>query len=360
MNTLQIQLYRYSFWLAPLVALPLWQGTFYALNDSTDAWWTWWAVIVIQGIVPLLDAPLGRGVTRFSREQQAVLSSDKMLRAVPWVSGVVWLSTLAWAISVAPQVLLLPGIHIAGFVVSLGIVGGMLAINTGHELIHRNNKAERLFGGVLLASVCYGVFKVEHIRGHHLRVGTSHDPATARLNETAYGFVPRAVFGTYVHAWKLELERLARGRVTGLTALMRNEALQWTLLSSVFAAAAYAWVGAAGPALFLVAALIAIIELELVDYVEHFGLLRATGSSGALLPVRYEHSWDYSGWITNAILINLQRHSDHHAHGGRAFGALNSHVEAPQLPANYATMIKIALIPPLYRRMIHPRLPLNG
>ena len=75
------------------------------------------------------------------------------------------------------------------------------------------------------------------------------------------------------------------------------------------------------------------------------------------LPVRYENSWDYSGWFSNALLINLQRHSDHHAHGGRAFAALNSHPEAPQLPANYATMMKLALIPPLYRRIIHPRLP---
>ncbi len=72
--------------------------------------------------------------------------------------------------------------------------------------------------------------------------------------------------------------------------------------------------------------------------------------------MRYEHSWDYSGWLTNALLINLQRHSDHHAHGGCAFGALNSHPEAPQLPASYAAMLLAALIPRLYRRLIHPRL----
>ena len=357
MNALQTQLYRYSFWLAPLVALPFWLGVMRALDDPQNAWWTWWAVIVIQGIVPLLDAPLGRAVTRFSRDEQTALACDRMLRVVPWVCGVVWLSTLGWAISVVPQVMQLPGLHIAGFVVSLGIVGGIMAINVGHELIHRNYKAERFFGGVLLASVGYGAFKVEHVRGHHLRVGTADDPATARLDETAYAFLPRAILGTYRHAWQLEVDRLARTGTKGFAALAGNEALRWTLLTGALATAALVWSGGAALAVFLLAALIAIIELELVDYIEHYGLSRTTNASGALLPVRYEHSWDYSGWVTNAILINLQRHSDHHAHGGRAFGALNSHLEAPQLPANYATMIKIALIPPLFRRIIHPRLP---
>ncbi len=360
MNALQIQLYRYSFWLAPLVAWPFWYGVMRALDNPLEAWWTWWAVIVIQGIVPLLDSLLGRVVTRFSRDEQAALALDAMLRVVPWVCGVVWLTTLAWAVWVVPRVMQLPVLHVIGFVASLGIVGGIMAINVGHELIHRNNKAERFFGGVLLASVCYGVFKVEHVRGHHLRVGTADDPATAQLNETAYAFVPRAIVGTYVHAWQLEAERLARSGVKGLAAVLRNEALHWTLLTGVFVAVAV-WVsGWAALGVFLLGGLVAIIELELVDYIEHYGLSRPRDANGALTPVRYEHSWDYSGWFTNAMLINLQRHSDHHAHGGRAFGALNSHLEAPQLPANYATMIKLALVPPLYRRIIHPRLPRAG
>ena len=356
MNRLHSHLYRLSFWLAPLVALPFWWGVTRALEDPADAWLTWWAAIVIQGIVPLLDAPFGRVITRFSREEQDALGRNRLLRAVPWVCGLVWLATLAWAIIVTPKILQLPTLHIVGFVLSLGIVGGIMAINVGHELIHRNHKAARFFGGVLLASAGYGVFKVEHVRGHHLRVGTFADPATARLNETAYAFVPRAIIGTFQHAWRLEANRLAGSHYTGFARLARNEALQWILLSAVFAAAAV-WVsGWAGLAVFLLGALIAIVELELVDYIEHYGLSRGTDANGALLPVRYEHSWDYSGWFTNALLINLQRHSDHHAHGGRAFAALNSHFEAPQLPANYATMMKLALVPPLYRWIIHPRL----
>lgn len=356
LNAFQFQLYRYSFWLAPLVALSFWRGTTFALEDPDKGWWMWWAVIVTYAIVPVLDLMLGKVVTRFSPEEQGRLIRDPMLRAIPWICAAVWLVTVSWAIALVPQVIRLPLWHVLGFVLSLGVVGGILAINVGHELIHRNNRVERFAGGVLLASVCYGVFKVEHVRGHHLRVCTHDDPATARLNESAYAFVPRAIVGTYRHGWRLESERLARIEQAGMMALLRNETLLWSLLSLAFAGAAFAVAGGAGVAVFLAAALVAIVELELVDYIEHYGLTRKIDASGRLEGVRYEHSWDYAGWLTNALLINLQRHSDHHAHGGRAFGALNSHPEAPQLPASYAAMLIAALVPPLYRRLIHPRL----
>jgi alkane 1-monooxygenase len=357
MNTLQYQLYRYSFWLAPLVGSSFFLSVSWALENPSLSWMMWWALIVTYVFVPIIDKLLGNVTTKFSSTEQAKLVRDPMLRAMPWVCGVVWLSMLAWAISVVPRLLEFALMNQIGFVVSLGVMGGILAINVGHELVHRNNKFERFFGGVLLASVCYGVFKVEHVRGHHLRVATRDDPATARLNETIYAFVPRAIFGVYFHGWKIEADRLTRENVLGFAAFIRNETLHWIMLSVVFAVAAYWVAGVAALAVFFGAALIAIIELELVDYIEHYGLTRARDGNGKLDAVRYEHSWDYAGWFTNALLLNLQRHSDHHAHGGRAFGALNSHPEAPQLPASYSAMILAALLPPLYRRIIHPRLP---
>jgi len=357
MNWLQFHLYRFSFLIAPAVALSFVLGTKRALSDPALAWMTWWAVIVTYVIVPLLDLLCGKVVTRFTLDEQARLGRDKMLRAIPWACGVTWLATLFWALAMLPQVLALPLIHVAGFVVSLGVVGGILAINVAHELIHRNNRTERFFGGVLLASVCYGVFKVEHVRGHHLRVATADDPASARSGESVYAFVPRSIVGTYSHGWRIEAERLKRVGVSGAAAILRNEVLHWSLLSLACACAVVLWLGVTGLVVFLLVALVAIIELEMVNYIEHYGLERKVGADGKLEAVRYEHSWDYSGWLTNALLINLQRHSDHHAHGGRAFGALNSHAEAPQLPASYAAMLVLALVPPAYRAVIHPKLP---
>lgn len=355
MNALQFHLYRYSFWLAPTTAFSLWHGATKALEQSQQGGWMWWPVVVIYVIIPLLDMLFGKVVTRFTADELKRLAADPMLRVIPWLCALIWLITLAWAITLVPRVLALPAVHIAGFVLSLGLVGGILAINVGHELIHRNNAFERFLGGVLLASVCYGVFKVEHVRGHHLRVGTHDDPATARLNESAYAFVPRAILGTYVHGWRLERERLARDDLRVIAATLGNEVLHWSLLSIALAVAALAVAGTDGFIVFALASLVAIIELELVDYIEHYGLVRTCDADGKLAAVRYEHSWDYSGWLTNALLINLQRHSDHHVHGGRAYGALDSHPEAPQLPASYAAMLIATLIPPLYRALIHPR-----
>lgn len=356
MTTLGYHAYRASFWLAPTVGTSFFYGVTRAFENPSLQWMTWWAVIVTYGFVPLLDKLFGRVTTQFTPEEQAKLVRDPMLRAVPWVCGATWLLLLGWAIWNLDRVLAFAFVHQIGFVISLGVMGGVLAINIAHELVHRNHRIERFAGGVLLASVCYGVFKVEHVRGHHLRVATHDDPATARLNESIYAFVPRAIFGVYKHGWLIEAQSLRRQGYSGISAFVRNENLHWAAVSVAFAVAAYAVGGIAGLAVFFAASLIAIIELELVDYIEHYGLTRGRDADGKLEAVRYEHSWDYSGWFTNALLINLQRHSDHHAHGGRAFGALNSHPEAPQLPASYAAMIWFAFFPPLYRAIIHPRL----
>jgi alkane 1-monooxygenase len=362
MNALTFQLYRFSFWFAPLIGGSFVGGVNHALANPNDAWLVWLGVIVIYGLVPMLDALLGQYKSTWTPEQQAKLARDPMLRVIPWVCAIVWFSILGYAMSVFAQVLLLPTIHVIGFVVSLGVVGGITAINVGHELVHRNNKVERFLGGALLASVCYGVFKVEHVRGHHLHVATDADPATARFGESVYAFLPRAIVGVYTHGWRIESESLARAGHRGFARFVRNEVLHWSLLSAAFAAIAFASAGAAtsagalGLALYLGASLVAIIELEIVDYVEHYGLQRKRDASGQLERVGYPHSWDFSGWLTNGFLINLQRHADHHAHGGRPFGALSTRPEAPQLPASYAAMVLASLIPPLYRAIIHPRI----
>jgi alkane 1-monooxygenase len=334
-------LYRWLFWLSPLMALPLLVGYLTHM--------TWLVVPLYFGVIPLLDALIGGRRAAFTPAQQAALARDPMLASIPWVNGLVWLLVWAAALWAAPTVASWGTGALVGWIGSLGLVGGALGIVTAHELVHRNHRGARALGGVVLASVCYGVFKVEHVRGHHLRVGTADDPATARRGESVYAFIPRAMWGVFTHAFVIEATRLKR---LGLPAWhWRNESLQWVLLSVGMLAATYAVSGAVGITVMLGASLIAILLLEVVDYIEHYGLTRTPGA-----PVQPQHSWDSDAWFTNSLTVNLQRHADHHAHGGRAFGGLNNHDSAPQMPFGYATMVLLALVPPAYRALVEPRL----
>lgn len=334
-------LYRALFLLSPMMVLVLVAG--YYLNML------WLAPLIFFVALPALDALIGPRPVKWSEATQAALAKSRWMRAIPVLNAFTWCAGLAWSVYVAPQVW---GQGIGAFVVwilAVGVVGGALGITTAHELIHRASPAARALGGVVLSSVCYGVFKVEHVRGHHLRVATLDDPASARRGESLYAFLPRAISGVVSHAFGLEAQRLRKlGRSPFSFA---NECLQWSLLSAAMGALAW-WVsGLAGGLLFLGSAFVAIVLLEMVDYVEHYGISRDPRER-----VGVRHSWDHDSLLTNFFLINLQRHADHHAHGGKPFGALVNHDEAPKLPASYGAMLLLAHVPPLFMRVMDARL----
>ena len=55
------------------------------------------------------------------------------------------------------------------------------------------------------------------------------------------------------------------------------------------------------------------------------------------------------------LLYHLQRHSDHHANPTRRYQALRDFEESPVLPTGYAGMIVLAIVPPVWRRVMDPR-----
>jgi alkane 1-monooxygenase len=283
----------------------------------------------------------------------------------------------AWALAVAP----FSWVGALGWIVSIGLVGGAVAINPAHELIHKQTRLERRAGGLLLASVSYGGFKIEHLLGHHVHVATPKDGSTARLGESVYGFILRALWRNPLRALELERESHARrqhaSRRQQSWSLLRSELVGWYLASVGFAlicvlvvmqsADAPWWLGLV---YFVGQSLIAISLLEIINYVEHYGLLRRTITEGSRAgqPERVDvtHSWNSSYAFTNLLLFQLQRHSDHHAHPTRRYPLLRHFDESPQLPAGYATMVVLAAIPPLWRRVMDPRVaafraePLSG
>lgn len=239
-----------------------------------------------------------------------------------------------------------------GFLLSAGIISGAVGITNAHELVHKDTATERFFGGFLLSLVCYATFKVEHVRGHHVNVSTPLDQSSARLGQSLYHFLPRAIYGNVTNGFKLEAERLKR---KGLPAFhWNNELIWWSLLSVGWAVLFYQLWGQIGLWFFLLQSLGGVLMLEIVNYVEHYGLERRKLDNGKYERVTPQHSWNASEILTNHILINLQRHSDHHAYPKRRYQILRHFDESPQLPTGYAGMLLLALVPPLWFKVMDP------
>ncbi len=240
-----------------------------------------------------------------------------------------------------------------GLALTMGVVGG-IGINTAHELGHKRASLERWLSRVALAQSGYGHFFIEHNRGHHVRVATPEDPASSRLGESFWAFLPRTVIGSVRSSWKLECARLDRLDSSHWT--LRNDILgAWAMTVVLFGALAFAFGAVVLPYL-LIQAVIGFSLLEVVNYLEHYGLLRQKREDGRYERCRPEHSWNSNNVASNVLLYHLQRHSDHHANPTRRYQALRHVDEAPQLPTGYAGMIVLAWIPPLWRRVMDPRL----
>lgn len=313
----------------------------------------WFPVVFIFGLVPLLDALAGKQTLNWLTSDESIrLERRKYFRVLTLMTLPVWLATLAWCLHQF-VVMDFGFAGSLGWIVSTGVIGGVLAINPAHELVHKSGRLESLCGGVSLTSVGYYGFKVEHVRGHHVHVATPEDSSSARLGESALAFVPRALWLNVRNAWRLEARRL---RERGLHPWSwRNEMMGWTLLWVVFLCVTWMLWSTLGVMFLVAQGLVAASTLEIINYVEHYGLERRRISPDRYERVTHRHSWNAPQRYTNWLLFNLQRHSDHHALAKRRYQALLHHPDSPQLPAGYATMFVVALIPPLWRRIMDPR-----
>lgn len=320
-------------WLGP--------GAFWALG-----------LIIIAIVVPLVDAFAGVDKSNPPLEVAEALENDRYYRwclylLIPLQYAGLIAACYLWAhgpLGVPERI---------GLAVTVGVVGGV-GINAAHELGHKRENVERWLSKVTLAQSFYGHFYVEHNHGHHVRVATPEDPASARYGESFWKFLPRSMFGGIKSAWELEQRRLDRvGKKTWTAHNHLFNALAMSIV--VFAAliAIFGWQVA--PYLVLQAA-IAVILFEAANYLEHYGLLRQKTKRGRYERTNQTHSWNSDHLWSNLFLYHLQRHSDHHANPVRRYQALRTVDESPQLPAGYAVMIFCALVPPLWRKVMDQRL----
>ena len=245
-------------------------------------------------------------------------------------------------------------VAVLGLAFSVGFITGSQGITFAHELGHSKSKIDRFCGWVLMTSVCYGHFMVEHYRGHHPRAATHADSATSRFGETLYQFLPRTLCGSLQSGWQLEEQRIRQMKSSWL----RSPLLWSTAVSGlvILGLAAVLPVQNAMKAIAFFAAqsIVAFVLLEIVNYIEHYGLLRkTTGNKREAFGMM--HAWNADHVATNSMLANLQRHSDHHMHAWKPYATLEP-LPGPQLPTGYAGCLLLAMVPPLWFAVMHPRI----
>ncbi|WP_429421967.1 alkane 1-monooxygenase [Nocardia sp. GAS34] len=312
----------------------------------------WWiGPIFVLVVIPLLDVAIGNDGSNPSDEDYEILSNDRYYR---WCTFL-FLPIQFIGLGVAGYMWSRHQLRLVdklGLTATVGIVSG-IGINAAHELGHRAQHLERWLAKIALAQSGYGHFFVEHNRGHHARVATPEDPASARFGESLWAFLPRSVWGGFRSALSLERERLSRQGKRWFN--WDNHLLQaWSMSAALFGAMILVFGYGIIPFLAL-QAVIGFGLLETVNYLEHYGLLRARRADGRYAGCSPRDSWNSDRLLTNVFLFHLQRHSDHHANPGRRFQTLRTSEQAPQLPYGYATMLVLAMVPPLWRAVMDHR-----
>lgn len=308
--------------------------------------------LVVWVFVPLADH-FGGEETRWGDEAPKSQWRYRWL-ARAWTP--VQLALYVWGFMVAADAEL-SFAHRAMAVFNLGVLGGATGITFAHEMMHRSDRIDRFCAELLMTVVTYPWFCVEHVHGHHKRVATPDDPATARYGEVLYTFLWRSYFGGLKSAVAFERKQQRKRKQT----LWHPSSRVWrylATLTALYGTVSFVW-GVAGLLALLGLSVVAIGMLEGINYLEHYGLVRkqVIGPSGTL---RYErvmphHSWNSSHRVSNFMLLNLARHSDHHAHAARSWERLRHFEDAPQLPSGYGAMFLLAFVPPLWFYVMNPR-----
>jgi alkane 1-monooxygenase len=316
---------------------------------ATD--WTAYAMLLYAfGLIPFLELFMRPNPHNMSKTELEVARADRLYDYVLYATVPVLYGMLIWFLFIIDDPTAAWWVTL-GKVITMGIACGVLGINVGHELGHRHKKSEQFMAKMLLLTSLYMHFFIEHNRGHHARVSTKEDPASARRGEILYTFWVRSVVGSWLSAWKIENSRLRRKGISIFS--LQNEMLVYQLIQGALVLTiglAFGWVTLL---YFLAAATIGFLLLETVNYIEHYGLQREKLDNGQYERVRPDHSWNSNHPVGRLLLFELSRHSDHHYRAGRKYQLLRHMEGAPQMPTGYPGMMVMSTIPPLWFWVMH-------
>ncbi len=323
------------------------------ISFTSTGWLTFTPTIVIFGVLPLLEVFLKPDHNNLEKDIEAIEKDNKRYTYILYLTVPIQLYFLFWFLHIMqqPPIRLIDSI---GQILSMGLMCGIIGINVGHELGHRNNRFDEFLGEILLLTSLNTHFLPYHNGGHHFNVATPNDAATARKNEILYVFWIRSHFQSYYQAWQLEYKRLKTSNRRPFH--IQNRMIIYSCCNIMLLGSIYLVLGKYALIAFILAAIIGILLLQTVNYIEHYGLLRHKNKYGRYERVKRTHSWNSDHPLGRLILFNLSRHSDHHYNGSKHYQLLKSLPESPQMPTGYPGMMLLALFPPLWLKLINKKL----
>jgi alkane 1-monooxygenase len=323
------------------------------ISITQHGWLTFATPLYAFFLVPLFELFVPVDEKNLSAAEEEMIKNDPVYDFLVYaIVPLQWSMIILFLFTIQDPTL--TALEIIGRTLSLGVGCGALGINVAHELGHRVNKNEQVMAKILLLSSLYMHFFIEHNRGHHKNVSTDEDPASSRYGESLYAFIPRSMIMGYISAWKIEAKQMRKEGRSVLS--IHNEMIQYQLIQAALLVAIFLIFGLMPMLYFWIAATIGAISLEIVNYIEHYGLRRKKTGENSYERTMPIHSWNSSHVLGRLMLFELSRHSDHHYKASRKYQVLKHYEEAPQMPTGYPGMMLLSTIPPLWFYIMHKRI----
>lgn len=314
--------------------------------------WSFGALIFVFGLVPLSELFLKPDATNLDNDALENLKKQHSFRLILY--GLVPFHLLNMMVFLNQMASANPDkVYLVGAIIAFGLSCGVLGINAAHELGHQKHQYDHFLSKILLLTTQYTHFFIEHNQGHHAHVATKNDPASSRRGEHIYQFYYRSILGGYLSAWRINNKHLHLQQKSFWSihnAMLMYQVFQFVLLMGIGLI-----FGQNVLFYYLIACLIGILLLETVNYIEHYGLYR-TFDGNKFERTKPTHSWNSNHPLGRVLLLELSRHSDHHYAAARPYQTLRHHHASPQMPTGYPGMMLLALIPPLWFRVMHKKL----
>ena len=320
---------------------------------STQGFWTYTTILFVFVLIPILEFVFTGTEENMNAIEEELALKNKFYDLIIW-------SLVPFQLVIMVYFLMRIGDNALffwekiGMMTAFGISCGVLGINAAHELGHRATKHEQIMSKILLSTTLYMHFFIEHNRGHHKNVSTDADPASSKYGENLYAFYIRTIKDSWLSAWQLEKERLAKSQQSFWS--LNNEMLVYQIIQATLVVVIGFFFGGEVLLWFLASATMGFLLLETVNYIEHYGLRRKKVTDKHFQPVLPSHSWNSNHALGRLLLLELTRHSDHHYKSSRKYQVLRHFDDSPQMPAGYPAMMLLSFVPPLWFKVMHKQI----